>query len=265
MSTLKSILNKYRKNRMLRRMHYYSDQQGIMQRYLREKENWDIHFYKSKKFILKSAESKNKGKVMVLGNGWLLDLPLADLSANFKEIILVDIIHPRQVLNKIKQFNNVVTINADISGGLIEYIYNTIRNDKNKKQKTLFKSAETFNFNLPNDIDFVISLNIMVQLHVILKDYIRQFNLLPEFELKTFEKEIQKTHLNMLPKGKSCLITDIEEEILSKDNQVIGVNPLIHLNLPEGNFTQQWQWKFDSKMTYREDAKTFFNTKAIDF
>ena len=66
-------------------------------------------------------------------------------------------------------------------------------------------------------------------------------------------------------KNKTCLITDVEEEIISTDDDLIGVNPLLHIELPEGNFSEQWQWKFDSKMTYRDDAKTYFNTKAIDF
>ena len=46
-----------------------------------------------------------------------------------------------------------------------------------------------------------------------------------------------------------------EKEILDKKNNVIGVNPFIHVDLPEGNFSQQWQWKFDSKMTYRDNKK----------
>ena len=50
-----------------------------------------------------------------------------------------------------------------------------------------------------------------------------------------------------------------------KKNNVIGVNLFIHVDLPEGNFSQQWQWKFDSKMNYRDSNKTYFNTKTIDF
>lgn len=69
----------------------------------------------------------------------------------------------------------------------------------------------------------------------------------------------------MLPKGKSCLITDIEEEILDEKDQLVGMNPLIRVDLPTGNFFTNWQWKFDSLMTYRDDFKTFFNTTAIDF
>ncbi len=69
----------------------------------------------------------------------------------------------------------------------------------------------------------------------------------------------------MLPKGKSCLITDVEEEILDEKNSLIGTNPLMQVDLPKGNFSTIWKWKFDSLMTYKDDVKTYFNTKAIDF
>jgi hypothetical protein len=77
--------------------------------------------------------------------------------------------------------------------------------------------------------------------------------------------QIQQSHIRILPEGKSCIITDIEEEILTETNQTIGIKPLVLLNLPKGNFSSLWQWKFDSLMTYNDDVKTFFNTTAIDF
>jgi len=250
---------------MLQKMQYLSDQQGIMHRYIREKENWDLHLKESKNFILKSAETKQKGKIVVLGSGWLLDLPLDDLSRQFKEIILVDIVHPKHILRKIEKYSNVTALKADITGGLISYIYHTIKIDKKKKQKTLLTSANIFSFSLPENTDFVISLNVMCQLHIILIDYIKKFNTYSDSELQNMITQIQKSHINMLPKGESCLITDIEEEIVDEKDQLIGLNPLIQANLPTGKFSANWQWKFDSLMTYKDDVKTFFNTTAIDF
>jgi len=245
-------------------MQYISDQQDIMRRYIREKENWDIHLNKTKGFILKSAETKTKGKVVVLGSGWLLDLPLDDLSKQFKEIILVDIIHPKQVLRKIKKYSNVTAIKSDITGGLIKYIYHALKTDKKKKQKTLLTSANFFSFSLPENTNFVISLKVMCQLHIILINYIKKFSAYSDAELKNLIAQIQQSHINILPKGKSCLITNIEEEIMNEKNQSIGINPLIQLDLPIGKISSTWQFKFDSLMMYRDDFKTFFNTRAID-
>jgi hypothetical protein len=250
---------------MLRKMQYFSDQEGIIRRYIQEKNNWDLHLKKSKDFILKSAETKKKGKVVILGSGWLLDLPIDELSNQFKEVILVDIIHPKQILHKIKKYKNVTTLKADITGGLIDFIYHSLKTDKRKKQKTLISAANSFSFSLPKNTDFVISLNIMCQLHIILIDYIKKYYNLTDSELHNLILQIQQSHIRMLPEEKSCIITDMEEEILTETNQTIGIKPLVQINLPKGNFSSSWQWKFDSLMTYKDDVKTFFNTTAIDF
>jgi hypothetical protein len=250
---------------MLWKMQYFSDQEGIMRRYIHEKYNWDLHLKKSKDFILKSAKTKRKGKVVVLGSGWLLDLPLDELSKQFNEVILVDIIHPKQILHKLKDYPNVITVREDITGGLIDYIYHNLKSDKKKKQITLLTLANSFSFSLPKNTDFVISLNIMCQLHIILTDYIKRYYKLSDGVLQNLITQIQLSHIKMLPKGKSCLITDIEEEILTKKNQTIGIKPLIQIDLHKVNFSSSWQWKFDSLMTYKDDVKTFFNTIAIDF
>ena len=197
--SIQVIIDNLKNTYILQKMQYLSDQQGIMRRYIREKENWDLHLKKSKSFILKAAETKQKGKMVVLGSGWLLDLPLDDLSKQFKEIILVDIVHPKQILRKIENYSNVTTIKADITGGLINFIYHTLKTDKKKKQKTLLTSAELFSFSLPENTDFVISLNVMCQLHIILIDYIKRFNAYSDSELKNLVTQIQQSHINMLP------------------------------------------------------------------
>ena len=263
--SIKKLVGNLKNTYILQKMQYFSDQQGIMHRYIREKENWDLHLKESKSFILKSSENKKKGKVVVLGSGWLLDLPLEDLAKQFKEIVLVDIIHPKHILHKIKKYSNITTLQSDITGGLINFVYQTLKSDKKKKQKSLLTPANSFSFSLPENTDFVISLNIMCQLHIILIDYIKRLNRYSNSELKTLITTIQQSHINMLPKEKSCLITDIEEEILDEKDRLIGANPLMQVDLPKGNFSTIWKWKFDSLMTYKDDVKTYFNTKAIDF
>ncbi len=254
-----SLKRKVSERIKLQRMQFISDQAGIMRRYIREKQNWDIHIKEVKDFILKSSKTKKKNKVVVLGSGWLLDLPLKELSGSFKEVVLIDIYHPKQIQQKAKKFPNITFQIDDITGGLIDFFYN------HRKQKALISTIESFKYKIPENTDFIISLNILCQLHIILVDYLKKYNLYSDQELKMIEKQIQLSHINMLPQEKSCLITDFEEEIYDSENNLVGINPLLHLDLPEGNYSKNWQWKFDSLMTYRPDAKTFFNTTAIDF
>ena len=96
--------------RTIRKMKFISDQEGIMNRYLREKDHWDLHLNRTKKFILDSFIKKERRSVAVLGSGWLLDLPLNELVNRFEKILLVDINHPAQIRNKVRSYNNVEVV-----------------------------------------------------------------------------------------------------------------------------------------------------------
>lgn len=260
MKSLQSFLSDLQNTYKLHKMGFVQDQNGIIRRYEREKHNWNDHLTRSKNFILKSTEEKDKGTCVVLGSGWLLDLPLDELSEMYSEVLLIDLIHPKAVMHKVQKLSNVECIYEDITGGLVDLFYKSL-----PKNRLLPETLKAYRYKLPDRTDIVISLNVLCQLHILLLDYVKRFSVYNENELTQMERIIQESHLEILPKNKTCLITDIEEEILDEKDEIIGINPLIHVDLPEGNFSQQWQWRFDSNMTYREDAKTFFNTKAIDF
>ncbi|HSH51101.1 MAG TPA: hypothetical protein VK982_05175 [Bacteroidales bacterium] len=263
---LKKPIQKLNNSLKLSKMKYLSDQKGIINRYIREKDGWDEHNNKCKNFILKSAESKINGKAVILGSGWLLDVPLKELSEEFEEVLLIDINHPPQVLKKIEQYKNVSTQKSDITGGLIDYVYQTVKTDKKEKTKTLLTAGKLFSYSLPPAVDFVVSLNVMTQLNILLTDYMKTSKLYTDRELQQFALQVQEAHVNILPKEKSCLITEFEEELYDNDGQLIGVNPLIFVDLPESKLPEtKWKWKFDSAMNYREDAKTWFNVVAIDY
>ena len=61
---------------ILRRMGYIRDQEGIMNRYIREKMHWDQHLEKTREFINASFSDKSIETVAVLGSGWLVDIIL---------------------------------------------------------------------------------------------------------------------------------------------------------------------------------------------
>jgi hypothetical protein len=80
--------------KILRRMGYLRDQEGIMNRYLAESEQWQYHLEKTRNFIAGSFNGSQAESVAVLGSGWLLDVPLEKLRRRFRKIYLVDIHHP---------------------------------------------------------------------------------------------------------------------------------------------------------------------------
>ena len=109
-------------------MGYLRDQQGIMTRYLREAPQWKEHLDRSRAFIQSTFpagghEGVKKGTLVVLGSGWLLDVPLDHLLNIFSKVYLVDIYHPPQIRKKMENRDNVILLEADISGGGIEQVW----------------------------------------------------------------------------------------------------------------------------------------------
>ncbi len=253
-----------KKNKLYEELGYYTDQKGILERYYREQEGWDKHLAQTKRYILDSLSHYKNNSVAVLGSGWLLDLPLKELSDHFKTLTLFDIFHPREIKQKCKKYKNVFFEEMDISGGAAEeaFMANTFLKRTGEKKNISEFQIKGFQYNLK--FDMYISLNILNQLDIIPGDYLLENNVYTESELMKFRMLVQKAHLDSLPKGKTCLITDFEETIISdKDNSIIK-KPLIHINLPENNTMQKWQWDFDLTGNYYKNKKTIFNVVAVN-
>jgi hypothetical protein len=254
----------YPGRKILRRMGLLRSQKGILNRYFRESAGWEKHLSEARKFILRSARGKKKGTAAILGSGWLLDIPLEELTDLFERVRLYDLNHPPQIRKKAEGFDNVELIQADLTGGGIEQSYRACRRYKQTGEKTLVNALDNKTFGFEETPDFIVSLNIMNQLNILIREYLRKKRIYTDRELLQLDRKIQQDHLNLLAEGKSCLITDYEEEMYDKEGNFIGSNPLIHVPLPEGNFKEQWQWKFDTRMYYRRDAQTLLNVIALD-
>lgn len=258
-------LHKFPKRKVLRQMGYISDQKGIMNRYLNQEGAWDTHLSNSKRFIERSAILKDKGSVAVLGSGWLLDVSIDFLIQEFEVVYLIDVVHPPQIVHKLRHFPNAHCIEMDLTGGGLQSTYNFLKNYKHFEGiLELDKLAGTV---VKWDInpDFFISINTLNQLDILLIDKIQEHKLLSKEEEKVLRRIIQENHLRSLPEGKSCIITDFEELVYGKNETLEEQRPLIFTELPSGRFSEQWQWNFDLTRSYYPGKKTLFNVIAIDF
>jgi len=250
--------------RILRKMGMLKSQKGILNRYFRESDGWEDHLEQTRKFMLQSAESKIKGTAAILGSGWLLDVSLESLAGAFQQLHLYDIHHPPQIRKKVEKLDNVELFQTDLTGGVIEDAYRAVKRYRKRGEKTLINALANASFHFAHPPDFIASVNIMNQLNILVTEYMKTKKIYTDRELLELDRKIQQNHLNILQKGKSCLITDYEEELYDPKNQFIGSNPLIHVTLPKGRMKRQWQWQFDTQMRYREDARTYLNVVAID-
>ncbi len=249
---------------MLRSMKYESDQQGIMKRYINESDGWKAHIENSRNTIIKYAENKGRKNCAILGSGWLLDVPIEFLSQNFEKVYLFDILHPNQIKHKAKQLKNVVCVNLDVTGDVVHECFNAIQYFKSVKKAYPLENIEIKGFTYHVEFDYIVSVNILNQLDILMIDYLKPYNIYSDEELSKFRCRIQQQHFDSLPIGKSCLITDIEEHVLSFDNKPEDIKNLIFIELPTDKLKDSWDWNFDSHQNYIPGKNVVFKVQAYE-
>jgi hypothetical protein len=240
-------------------MGYSKDQEGIIDRYINEEGSWQEHLRNSQAYIKETIETKSIEKVAILGSGWLLDVPIDFLSRYCKKVFLYDIRHPRQIIQKLKKYNNVEFVNIDITSGGIAFVYDKIK----KKDFSSFGHFPELIFKPLEPVDYIISVNLLNQLDILMVEYLRQFKQINEADLTTLRQTIQLNHIKSLPTDKSCLITDFEELIYDRTNNLVENRSLIFNSFPQGKNIKEWIWQFDNTMSYYPNRKTHFKVKAL--
>jgi len=242
------------------RMGFTSGQAGIMRRMLREEGGWQSHLVNSSEYIREAVKLYKPKSIRILGSGWLLDLPVKFLEENCDRVILTDITHPNQILNKYFSSKKIVFETIDITGNLVELGYQ--QRKKSYSHQDFIQSMQN-SPNLEFNEDLVVSLNLASQLSIFLTDYLSKQVKISNNQAIEIAEAIQLKHFRMLPIGKSVLISDFEEEYYDEDDKFIGSKPTVIATIPAGNNRKEWVWHFDSKMMYKTDCKTKLRVVAI--
>lgn len=240
-------------------MDYASEQTYIAQRMLQEQGGWQAHLYNSQNFITDFISSNPANSINILGSGWLLDVPIDGIIKQFKRVVLTDIHHPKQIINKYSKFSNIEFRTTDLTHGVVDLTYSA-----NKRtfcfQEYIAKIRNTKSTEYYEDI--VVSINLLSQLSIFITDYLTKRVRLSNDQLHEIAYAIQTNHLTNLPRNRSILITDFEEEFIDENNHLIGSNPTVFVDIPKNQLTKEWTWKFDTLMTYREDCYTHLRVVA---
>jgi hypothetical protein len=230
--------------RILTRMGYYNYQNGLISRHLNQEDSWAYHLDQSRKFIIKAIELYSPEKITVLGSGWLLDFPMAELAERTGKIYLIDIVHPPDVIKQVSIFNNIELIEQDVTGGLIGEVWQRWSNYTFFSRPQTLKNLIVPDYKSAADPGMVISLNILTQLESLIIDFIRKRSKIKEEEINIFRTEIQKKHIDFLNKHKSVLISDYAEVITNRLGSITTI-PTLLANLPPYQLKEEWTWKFD--------------------
>lgn len=245
-------------------MGYYAYQNGLIYNDLNQDGGWDSHLSSCRNFIMKAVEYYKPARITVLGSGWLLDLPLAEMLEKTGMIYLVDIVHPPEVVRQAGELKNVVLSEQDITGGLIEEIWNATGKFSFFRKLKSLGSIEIPEFVPAFDPGLVISLNILTQLETRLMEWLKRRSAAGEDELLLFCKRIQERHIGFLLKNRSVLITDYAEVITKKTGEIINI-PTLFAELPAGQFMEEWTWDFDLKGHENYNSTSVIKVRALAF
>jgi hypothetical protein len=245
-------------------MGYYDYQSGLIYRHLNQESGWDSHLEKCRKYILKTIESSRPRKVTVLGSGWLLELPIAEIVEKAGKVSLIDIIHPPDVVKQAGEIANVELTESDVTGGLIEHLWNKISSYPFYRKASTLEGIIIPEYKPSEDPGLIISLNLITQLEVLPVRYLRKKARISEDEMFTFRKAIQERHMDFLSKYNSVLITDYEEVITGRSGEITRM-PTLLADLPPGVEREEWTWNFDLKGVDYYNSRSVMHVVAVTF
>lgn len=245
------------KRHIIRRLGYKANQQGIINRYLREMGQWDSHLWRCRKYILDSIALYKPDNITFLGSGWLMDIPLEEAAEMCRKVRLVDLMHPPQVRHKVSGIDNVEMHRQDISAGALTKIWDACRKD------TCISSVEMPVYDPGFDAGLVFSVNILTQLDSLLVDYLVRKAGMSYRALRPLRKNMQRAHIRYLENTDSILITDYVEYLKTGD-EIVADNKLVFCSMPKGRRKEEWIWEFDNSGNYYSGKRVIFGVKALD-
>ena len=223
--------------RYLRKMGYLRELFGIRRCLDLWGAIWEPHFEKTRA-VIRTAMShcSTHRKAVILGSGWLNDVPLADLAAAFRAVILVDAVHPFSIRRRVRRWPNVSLLAVDITG-VAEAVYLCAR-----KPGPLPRHAPDL-FCADPEVDFVASVNLLSQLPYWPQQYLHRAGVHAAAAIDDCARDIVRAHLDYLRRlpGVVALIADIEEmTITAAGKEAKRISTVYGVELPKSGET--WTW-----------------------
>lgn len=220
-------------------MGFPAEVAGIQGRYQRCKEHWANHVERSRAVILQGAQrAEQKRKAVILGGGLQHDVPLEQLATLFREVVLVDLIHPFSSRWATRKLANVKRVEADITGTIARAY--AVAWDKDEP---LPKSEPTLYLDDP-ELDFTASVNLLSQLPCMPMSYLQTQHAHAEEKINDYARDLIRAHLAYLSRlpGRVTLITDFERLKINLMGQVVERRDLF-FGLPWPTRGEEWEWR----------------------
>jgi hypothetical protein len=225
--------------RAVKALGFPAEVAGIEGRYRRCREVWAEHLDKSRAVVLRGAQrAEQRRKAVILGGGLQHDVPLAELSAMFREVVLVDLIHPFASRWATRKLHNVKRVEADVTG-TIERAYAVAWD----AHLPLPRSEPTLYLDDP-EVDFTASVNLLSQLPCMPMAYLQRQHVHPQEKIDEYARDVIRAHLAYLDHlpGRVALVTDFERLKITLLGQVVERRDLF-FGVPWPTRGEEWEWK----------------------
>jgi hypothetical protein len=224
-----------------------------MQRFLREGHNWESHLSNSQQVILREVNRVQPKTIAILGSGWLLDVPLKQLMEQNAQIYLFDIAHPKKVLNRFRRAESVHFVNIDLTFGAIDRVFDFAKRPSEFAYGAFLNDIRLCSEQPFSGFDLVISVNTLSQLHAPLTGLFEAKGKMDKYNFPELIETIQIQHIQSLPRGRTLLITETDEELLNGKHKAVSISPRVFTPVLEFEMLQEWEWLFDTHSTYIDD------------
>jgi len=220
-----------------REFGYLGETIAIAARHRRCRSAWAGHLDRSRKAILDAAQAApGRRTAVVLGSGPLLDVPLAELARLFRSVILVDALHPLTARWQARGHANVELLTTDLTG--------TLDALHRWRVDEPLPVPHTPDLLQRNDVDFVVSLNLLSQLGVIPVEWIERRAGVPGPAIaEAYAATLTRAHLKDLARcpARVCLVADVEWWRQKPDGTVVERASTIY-GVPPPPATEDWVW-----------------------
>lgn len=99
-----------------RKLGYLHESIAMRERHRRCAESWRDHLQHCHRAINAAVASSEGGTLAIFGSGLLLDIPMDTLLLRFDRIVLIDLVHPRDVRKKWGGRDDVLFLEQDLLG-----------------------------------------------------------------------------------------------------------------------------------------------------
>lgn len=248
---------------ILSRMGYYAYQRGLIDNHLSQNGGWEGHLQNCRRFTLAATELFRPQRITVLGSGWLLDFPLAEILEMGIEVRLIDIVHPPELVRQAGELKAVELVESDITGGLIEAVWDATRGYGFLRKLKSLDGIMVPEYEPGFDPGMVVSLNILTQLESRLLAWLRSRARIETEAIDRFRLRIQEQHIRFLKRHRSVLISDYSEVF----TRPAGDEPVqtILAELPGGELREDWTWDYDLKGRESYTSRSIMKVTARAF